>query len=113
MKMNRVQVKICGVTSIDDAKKCADLGVDMIGLNFCRESPRYVEPKIARKIIEAVVPRVCAVGVFVERTINEVRKTAAVADLRSSRPCRQLLGRGGPAASFATVGLSSRRRARA
>jgi len=88
MKMNRVQVKICGVTSIDDAKKCADLGVDMIGLNFCRESPRYVEPKIARKIIEAVVPRVCAVGVFVERTINEVRKTAAIADLR----CLQLHG---------------------
>jgi phosphoribosylanthranilate isomerase len=81
MKMNRVQVKICGVISIDDAKKCAKLGADLIGLNFCRESLRYVEPKIARKIVETVLPEVRAVGVFVEPSIDEVRKIAGIADL--------------------------------
>jgi phosphoribosylanthranilate isomerase len=88
MKMNRVQVKICGLTSIEDAKICAQFGVEMIGLNFSRQSPRYIEPKIAREIVEVVLPKVRAVGVFVEPSINEVRKTAVIADLR----CVQLHG---------------------
>jgi len=77
MKINRVQVKICGVTNADDAEKCAKLGADMIGLNFYSESRRYVEPEIARQIVETVSPRVCAVGVFVDPTADEVRKIAA------------------------------------
>jgi phosphoribosylanthranilate isomerase len=86
--MNRVQVKICGVTRIDDAKRCAKLGADLIGLNFYRKTPRYVEPQIARGIVESVSPGVCAVGVFVEASADEVREIAAIAGLR----CVQLHG---------------------
>jgi len=86
--MKRVQVKICGVTNIDDAKTCAEFGADMIGLNFFRQSPRYVKPKIARKIIEAVPREVCAVGVFVEPSLVKVRRILAIADLH----CLQLHG---------------------
>jgi phosphoribosylanthranilate isomerase len=90
--MNRVQVKICGVIRITDAEKCAELGADFIGLNFYFQSPRYIEPKIAREIVETVSRRVCAVGVFVEASADEVREIAAVASLR----CVQLHGNVSP-----------------
>ena len=41
-----VQIKICGVTNVKDARACADLGVSMIGFNFYLQSSRYVEPKV-------------------------------------------------------------------
>lgn len=88
MKMSPLQIKVCGITRIDDAQKCAELGADLIGLNFYRQSPRYVEPQIAREIVEAMPRSVCAVGVFVEASANEVRETAAIANLR----CVQLHG---------------------
>jgi phosphoribosylanthranilate isomerase len=68
-------VKICGVTCVEDALACAELGADWIGLNFHPTSPRSVPPSMAASIL-AVLPRhVTAVGVFVDRT------PAAVADL--------------------------------
>jgi phosphoribosylanthranilate isomerase len=90
--MNRVQVKICGVIRTADAEKCAELGADFIGLNFYCQSPRYIEPKIAREIVETVSRRVCAVGVFVGASADEVRQIAAVAGLR----CVQLHGNVSP-----------------
>jgi phosphoribosylanthranilate isomerase len=93
MKINRVQVKICGVTNADDAEKCAELGADMIGVNFYSESPRYVEPEIARQIVESVSPALCVVGVFVEPNADEVHEIGGLAGLR----CVQLHGNISPA----------------
>jgi phosphoribosylanthranilate isomerase len=86
--MNHVQIKICGITRVDDAQKSADLGADLIGLNFYRQSPRYIEPPIAREIVAAMPHGVCAVGVFVDGSADEVRETAAIVGLR----CVQLHG---------------------
>lgn len=86
--MNRVQVKICGVTRIDDAKKCVEFGADMIGLNFYRQSPRYIGPEIARKIVEALPDGVRPVGVFVEPTADQMREITTIVDLS----CVQLHG---------------------
>jgi phosphoribosylanthranilate isomerase len=72
-----VLVKICGVTSVEDALACAELGADWIGLNFHRPSPRYVDPEVAAAILAVLPPRVTAVGVFVDRPAAEV---AALAD---------------------------------
>jgi len=74
--MKQVQVKICGVTNVRDARACAELGADMIGLNFYRGSPRYIEPEVAREIVASLPRRVCPVGVFVEPAVEEVRKIA-------------------------------------
>ena len=54
MKANRLQIKICGITNLEDAKACVELGADMIGLNFYPQSPRYIEPEIARQIVERI-----------------------------------------------------------
>jgi phosphoribosylanthranilate isomerase len=55
----------------------------MIGLNFYPQSPRYVEPKAARRIVEALPARVCAVGVFVDASTREIRSIAGLTGIRS------------------------------
>ena len=43
-------VKICGITSVDQSLKIAELGVDAIGVISVKESPRYVSPKKKKDI---------------------------------------------------------------
>jgi phosphoribosylanthranilate isomerase len=57
-------VKVCGITSVEDAIMVADLGVEAIGLNFVAESPRAVTLKTAKTISAALPPHVLRVGVF-------------------------------------------------
>jgi len=90
--MTSVQIKICGVTNVKDARASAEMGASMIGFNFYPQSPRYIEPEVARRIIEAMPPKVCAVGVFVDASAEEIRTTAEAAGVRSV----QLYGRTSP-----------------
>jgi phosphoribosylanthranilate isomerase len=86
--MTPTQIKICGVTNANDARMCAELGADMIGFNFYPQSPRYVEPEVARQIIETLPSHADAVGVFVNGDADEIRNTANAAGVR----CVQLHG---------------------
>jgi len=70
-----VEVKICGLTTVDDAVRCVELGADAIGLNFWAGSPRRVDVAKAREIVEAVADRATMVGVFVDFTLDQVRET--------------------------------------
>src|SRR5262245_29783974 len=85
---NRVEIKICGVTNPNDARACVELGADMIGFNFYRKSPRYIEPIIVRRIVDALPAEICAVGVFVDAEPAEIREVAKTAGVR----CVQLHG---------------------
>jgi phosphoribosylanthranilate isomerase len=82
------KIKICGVTNMNDARACVELGADMIGFNFYPASPRYVEPAIVRRILNALPARIWAVGVFVDADPTEIRKLAKIAGVR----CVQLHG---------------------
>ena len=55
----------------------------MLGFNFYRPSPRFIEPPEARKIIEAVKDEfeLTAVGVFVNSTIEDVLSIVEAAAL--------------------------------
>ena len=86
--MTPVQIKICGVTNIRDARACTELGASMIGLNFYTQGPRYIEPQAARRIVEAIPHSVQAVGVFVDAIADEIRSIANAAGMR----CVQLHG---------------------
>ena len=72
--MKRTRVKVCGITSIEDATLAADIGVDAIGLVFYSKSPRYVDPLIASKIAVAVGPFVSVVALFVNEPADQVKK---------------------------------------
>jgi phosphoribosylanthranilate isomerase len=60
-----MKVKVCGITSYDDAVMVLDQGVDALGFNFYPPSPRYIGPEDARSIVRRLPPFVTAVGLFV------------------------------------------------
>jgi phosphoribosylanthranilate isomerase len=71
-----VKVKICGLCHADDARAAAAAGADFLGLNFHPESPRYVDPELARELADAV-PGAALVGVFVDTPRARVERIAA------------------------------------
>jgi phosphoribosylanthranilate isomerase len=76
-----IRVKVCGLTRVDEAAACAELGVDWIGLNFHPASPRYVQPEQAAAIVASLPPSVSPVGVFVDHPVAEVAELASRAGL--------------------------------
>lgn len=70
-----VELKICGITRLEDARFCAGAGVDYLGFIQYPQSPRFIEPKRAKEIIEWVHgPR--SVGVFVNESPETVNRIA-------------------------------------
>jgi len=69
-----VEVKICGLTTVDDAVRCIEAGAHAIGLNFWAGSPRCVDVPTARAIVEAGGDRATMVGVFVDFTLDQIRE---------------------------------------
>jgi len=75
-----VWVKICGITNLEDANAALDAGADMLGFNFYRPSPRFIEPSTAREIIDRIRLKdrhAAMVGVFVDESSSEVARIAA------------------------------------
>jgi len=60
----RTRVKICGITSSDDARLAVDAGVDAIGLVFYEKSPRFVSSAQAAEISRLVPAFVSRVALF-------------------------------------------------
>jgi len=69
------QIKICGITNLEDALCAAACGADAIGFIFHSASPRYITPERAREIIAALPGDIVKVGVFVNREAEEVAQT--------------------------------------
>ena len=67
-----VKIKICGVTDPANAAAAVEMGADYLGLNFYRESPRFVTAERAREIAGAVGGRVPLVGVFVNAPTEQI-----------------------------------------
>jgi phosphoribosylanthranilate isomerase len=87
------RVKTCGITSLDDARRCAQLGAWALGLIFWPGSPRRCPPEAAEEIGAALRRELELVGVFVNATLDEVAQTAE----RTGLTLLQLHGDEGPA----------------
>jgi phosphoribosylanthranilate isomerase len=72
-----VQVKICGITSLEDAHTAVDSGADALGFVFYPPSPRYVTSEQAEQIIRTLPPYVTTVGLFVDVTSEVINETVA------------------------------------
>jgi phosphoribosylanthranilate isomerase len=87
------EVKICGVTSVDDARTAVELGAWAIGTIFHEPSPRACPPEVAEEIGAEVKRKAELVGVFVNEPLDRV---ALLAD-RCGFTILQLHGDEGPA----------------
>jgi phosphoribosylanthranilate isomerase len=68
-------IKICGLTEPAQARAIAALRPDAIGLNFYSKSPRFVSISAARRISDSVGSQIERIGVFVEPSAEELRRT--------------------------------------
>lgn len=69
--LNRVRVKICGVTTAEDAAAAVTLGADALGFNTWRGSKRFVDLDMAARWIGGLPPSVLRVAVMVRPTVAE------------------------------------------
>lgn len=79
--MSAVEIKICGITRVEDALAAIELGAAMLGLNFYEASPRCITLKQAQEIAEVAAGRVKLVGVFVNMNVGEVLRIARAVPL--------------------------------
>ncbi len=75
------RVKVCGVTSVEDASLVVSAGADAVGLNFFPRSPRYVGYPVAQRIGESLPDHVAKVGLFVNASAEEIRRAFTELDL--------------------------------
>lgn len=71
-----VRVKICGITSIEDARLSVEAGADALGFIFVEGTPRFVTPEAAARIIAGLPPFVTPVGVFWDHAPGHVKAVA-------------------------------------
>jgi phosphoribosylanthranilate isomerase len=75
-----MNVKICGITNLEDAHVAVEAGADLLGFICYARSPRYVEPETIAEIIDRLNADLGArasrrpryVGVFVDETVRQV-----------------------------------------
>ncbi|HSH02668.1 MAG TPA: phosphoribosylanthranilate isomerase [Anaerolineae bacterium] len=94
-----VQVKICGITNIEDAVVAAEAGADYLGFIFYPPSPRAVGVEVAREIVVELRAREdCPqlVGVFVNESAEKMAEILDVCGLDWA----QLSGEEPPACLF-------------
>jgi phosphoribosylanthranilate isomerase len=75
-KRTSMNIKVCGITQLKQLQELDEIGIDFVGLNFYKESPRYVVGKIAGEDIRDGDFDIRKVGVFVNENINKVMKTS-------------------------------------
>lgn len=68
-----IKVKICGITSSEDALAAIEFGADALGFVFAK-SPRQVTRWQARDIIENLPPFVSPVGIFVDEQADTMKE---------------------------------------
>ena len=68
---NNYQLKVCGLTKMDQIQELVSLNTDFLGFIFYEKSPRYVLHHLSLKEI-AEIPHFGKVGVFVNESIKAI-----------------------------------------
>lgn len=75
------KLKVCGITSLQDARAAIDCGAVYLGFNFYAKSPRFIDPAAAREIIAQLPRHIVPVGIFV----NEPRPEDVIVRMHETR----------------------------
>jgi phosphoribosylanthranilate isomerase len=87
--VSSVNVKICGITNVDDARACASAGAHALGINLIPTSVRAVSLEEARRIAEAA--RAVRQDVLIVAVVADL-SVGAMVRLQSDFGCLQLHG---------------------
>lgn len=82
LAVSKVFVKICGITTVEDALLAAGLGADAVGMIFAASS-RRISGADARDIVRRVPPEIITVGVFKDERRERVVEAANEIGLRA------------------------------
>jgi len=77
MVKRRTLIKICGITSIEQAIQVAELGINAIGIISVDESPRYISPEKKKEIFKTLknlYPNIERVSVVKNTSIDSIIK---------------------------------------
>ena len=74
-------IKICGTTNLTDALVAVAAGADALGFVFYEKSARNVSVELAREIVRGLPDGVEKVGVFVNKSEDEILDSVAKAGL--------------------------------
>ncbi|HAP94156.1 phosphoribosylanthranilate isomerase [Epilithonimonas hominis] len=77
---SQFQVKVCGLTKLNQIKELIDLKVDFLGFIFYEKSPRYVLNHLSLEQISEI-PHFKKVGVFVNEDLEKIIEISGQADL--------------------------------
>ena len=77
------RIKVCGITNLEDARAAADLGADALGFIFVPDTPRYIEPEAAKRIIRDLPPFITTVGVFADVPPEVILRTVSTCGLNA------------------------------
>ncbi len=69
-----MQVKICGITTIEDALSAAESGAAAVGFVFYPPSPRFINPQKVAEITDKLPAHLVKVGVFVNEKESIVQR---------------------------------------
>jgi phosphoribosylanthranilate isomerase len=80
-----VFVKICGITSEEDALLAVAMGADAVGFNFVPSSPRFLAVARAADIVRRLPPEILTVGVFRDEAPARVVELVHQARVRAAQ----------------------------
>ena len=86
------EVKICGLTRMEDVALACDLGAAYVGFNFSALSKRRVAPQDGRRLSDAASPGIARVGVFVDESYETIGEVCEAARLDLVQLHRELRG---------------------
>jgi len=81
-------IKICGITTLEDAQAAVDAGADALGFVFYEKSPRKVDADTVREIISKLPAEIEKVGIFVDQPASAANTIVEQAGLT----CVQIYG---------------------
>lgn len=75
------RVKICGITTVEDALHAVECGADALGFVFYSRSPRAVSAETVKAIVDVLPPFITTVGLFVNEKSETIREIASFCGL--------------------------------